>query len=79
MRNGLKRSRKGPRLEIGVKSPKPDAHHLYMREFLAPLLAREFLRQGYAAHPASTSEVNTHVSTIEPPVGGVVVSGHSSS
>lgn len=70
-------SRKAPRLEITAESPKPDAHLLFMREFLAPLLAKEFLRQRRAAISVPISEVNANVPTFKPPVGGMAVEGHS--
>jgi hypothetical protein len=68
LRDGLKRSRKGSRVEIVADGFKSDAHLIYMREFLAPLLAGEFLRQRHAASTAPTSELNTLVSTIEPSI-----------
>jgi hypothetical protein len=65
-RNGQRRGPQQPRLEIVAESPKPDAHLLFMKEFLAPLLAKEFLRQRQVAIPATRFEVSPHVSTIEP-------------
>jgi hypothetical protein len=67
--DGQRGSRKAFRLEIAVESPKPDAHRLFMREYLAPLLAKEFLRQRrHVAIRAPTSEVNANVSTSEPSI-----------
>ena len=66
LQGGQRRSRRVPRLEIVVESPSPNAHLSFMSGFLAPLLAKEFLRQRRAAIPEPTSEVNGQVSTSGP-------------
>jgi hypothetical protein len=58
-----RRHRESHRFEVAVEGAQSDAHLLFMKEFLAPLLAREFLRQRSASGLKPTSEVNASVST----------------
>ena len=60
---GVKRRRSPRRLEIEAKGQQSDAHILFMRDFLAPLLAKEFLRQQSASVSERISAVSTNIST----------------
>lgn len=71
-----KRRRSRRRLEVVAEVQQSDAHILFMKEFLAPLLAKEFLRQRNAAISAPVSELSFNESTSAPSFGGVTVRGH---
>ncbi len=60
---GVKRRRNPQRLEIEAKGQQSDAHLSFMRDFLAPLLAKEFLRHQSASVSERISAVSTNIST----------------
>lgn len=60
---GAKHRRSPRSLEVETKRQQSNAHIVFMKGFLAPLLAKEFLRQQSVSISERTSEVNTNVST----------------
>lgn len=63
---GVRRRRRSLRLEIEAKGQQSDAHVPFMRDFLAPLLAKEFLRQHSTSPFERIFTVNANIPTSGP-------------